>query len=77
MPAGADAVIPIENVEHACSSIRIFASVQVGDCIFPAAEDARRGDLLTRRGTRIRPRDIALSGDGRANQACRCFAARA
>lgn len=60
LPTGADAVIPIENVEHSCSSIRVFASVNSGDCIFPAAEDARRGDLLARRGARIRPRDIAL-----------------
>jgi molybdopterin molybdotransferase len=60
MPTGADAVIPIENVEHSCSSIRVFAKVNAGDCIFPPAEDAHRGDLLARKGERIRASDVAL-----------------
>lgn len=60
MPTGADAVIPIENVEHSCSSIRVFAAVNAGDCVFPPAEDARRGDVLARKGERIRTRDVAL-----------------
>lgn len=60
LPSGADAVIPIEHVEHSCSSIRIFAAVSAGDCVFPAAEDARQGDKLAQRGARIRARDIAF-----------------
>jgi molybdopterin molybdotransferase len=60
VPSGADAVIPIENVENSCGSIRVFAAVNAGDCIFPPAEDARRGDLLASRGCRLKTRDVAL-----------------
>jgi molybdopterin molybdotransferase len=60
VPAGADAVIPIEDVESSSHSVRILAPVARGDCIFPPAEDVRRGELLLRRGERIEPRVIAL-----------------
>ena len=60
VPIGADAVIPIENVEHTCSAIRVFEAVNAGDCIFPPAEDARRGDVIVKRGDRVRSRDVAL-----------------
>jgi molybdopterin molybdotransferase len=34
--------------------------VNAGDCVFPPAEDAHRGDVLARKGERIRARDVAL-----------------
>src|SRR5260370_32366121 len=46
VPRGADAVIPYERTEQLGASVRIFAPVAPGDCIFPPGEDFRRGDEL-------------------------------
>jgi len=60
MPAGADAVIPIERVEHSGHSIRISASTSPGDCVFPPAEDVQRGDRLIARGEVVGAATVSL-----------------
>jgi molybdopterin molybdotransferase len=60
IPAGADAVVPIEDVDVTGALVMLHATLQSGDHVFPAGEDARRGDLLLRAGTRITPGAIGL-----------------
>ncbi len=60
MPAGADAVIPIENVEHSCRGIRVRAPVFAGESVFPPAEDVRKGERLLERGEIVGGARIAL-----------------
>ncbi len=60
VPHGADAVLPYEQVEREGDSIVVSAPVRAGNCIFPPAEDVRRGDLLVRRGDVLRPAALAL-----------------
>jgi molybdopterin molybdotransferase len=60
MPAGADAVIPIERVEHTSHNIRISGATSTGECVFPAAEDVQRGDRLIARGEVVRGATLSL-----------------
>ena len=60
IPHGADAVIPIEQTQRSDHQIRVSRPVSTGDCIFPPAEDVRRGDLLASRGDVLRPATIGL-----------------
>jgi molybdopterin molybdotransferase len=60
IPRGADAVIPHERTEQLGASIRIFAPVRPGDCVFPPGEDFRRGDKLVSSGDVLIPGNLAL-----------------
>jgi molybdopterin molybdotransferase len=60
MPAVADAVIPIERVEHSCHRIRISGATSAGECVFPPAEDVQRGDRLIARGDMVRAATVSL-----------------
>lgn len=60
IPRGADAVIPHECTERYASTIRIFAPVATGDCVFPAGEDFRRGDELISIGEVLNAGKLAL-----------------
>jgi len=60
IPRGADAVIPHERVEQLGGSIRIFAPVAPGDCVFPPGEDFRSGDELVAPGETLSPGKLAL-----------------
>jgi molybdopterin molybdotransferase len=60
VPAGADAVLPYEQVRRNAGWIEISAPVNPGNCIFPPAEDVRRGDLLLESGEVLRPAVLAL-----------------
>ena len=55
VPRGADAVIPHERTERHGDSVRIFAPVEPGDCVFPPGEDFRRGDELISPGDILNP----------------------
>lgn len=70
LPVGADAVVPIEDVELIADSIRITQRVEPGEAIFPPGEDARAGDVLLERGTVITPGMLgilAAAGHGRVS----------
>jgi len=60
LPFGADAVIPHERTERHGSTVRIFAPVSLGDCVFPPGEDFRRGDELIAVGEVLNPGKLAL-----------------
>jgi len=60
VPHGADVVLPYEQVERNGDAILVSAPAQPANCIFPPAEDVRRGDLLLSRGDVLRPATLAL-----------------
>jgi len=59
VPAGADAVVPIED---ACvSGARLHAgAIASGDCIYNAGEDIRAGRIVVERGRRMGAADVGL-----------------
>ncbi|MBZ5659621.1 MAG: molybdopterin molybdotransferase MoeA [Acidobacteriia bacterium] len=60
LPDGADAVIPFEQIERQNSTIRIFAPVASGACVFPPGEDIRRGEELIASGEPLSAGKLAL-----------------
>ena len=60
VPCGADSVIPHERTERHGATLRIFASVASGDCVFPPGQDLHRGDELIATGEALTPGKLAL-----------------
>lgn len=67
LPAGADAVVPVEDSDAAAQAgaalpavVQIFASGGPGAYVRPAAQDFASGDALLAGGTRLRPQELAL-----------------
>jgi len=60
LPAGVDAVVPIEQTDAATNAVRILAPVAAGENVRPAGEDFAAGTLLARSGDVIGPGTIAL-----------------
>ncbi|MFM8908305.1 MAG: molybdopterin molybdenumtransferase MoeA, partial [Actinomycetota bacterium] len=56
MPAGADAVVMVEDTEPlAGDRVRIGKSVAAGTAVRPVADDVRAGDVVFARGTVLSP----------------------
>jgi molybdopterin molybdotransferase len=67
MPAGADAVIPQEEVTVADGKVAVARAVPPGDCVRPRGEDMRAGDMVLTPGQAIGPAEVgALATVGRA-----------
>ncbi len=66
IPEGSDAVVMLEHVQSAHEGlIEVLKPVAPGENIIAAGEDARKGDLILRKGHRLRPQDVAaLAGIG-------------
>jgi len=67
IPAGADAIVPVENIDPTCNGerVRILEPASVGDAIRPAGEDIAPGQLgvgQRRRTHRDGPRAPAGGG---------------
>lgn len=61
IPAGADAVIPVEQTaERSASMVNLYAPVGPGDHIRRAGEDIQPGASLLQAGTRLSPSHIGL-----------------
>ncbi|MDR7519988.1 MAG: molybdopterin-guanine dinucleotide biosynthesis protein B [Armatimonadota bacterium] len=60
IPDGADAVIPLEVVADEGTTVSITAPVSRGRHVFPAGEDARRGEVILAAGCVLRPGSVAL-----------------
>jgi molybdopterin molybdotransferase len=60
IPPGADAVVPFEDTQQEGEWVKIMAEVSKGRNIRLAGEDVRKGTLVLRRGTRIRPQEIGM-----------------
>ncbi|HEY1654139.1 MAG TPA: molybdopterin molybdotransferase MoeA [Candidatus Tumulicola sp.] len=53
LPAGADAVVPIEDVARSGPTLRVAVRLAAGENAIPRAADMRRGETILRAGTRI------------------------
>jgi molybdopterin molybdotransferase len=68
LPAGADAVVPLEETDaanqqagsHAPAQVVVYRPAQVGDFIRKQGRDARADELLIPSGTRMRPQEVGL-----------------
>lgn len=68
LPAGADAVIPVEDTDAPVAQpdaalptyVQVKRAVKAGDFVRTAGEDFRAGDHLISRGTRVRAQEAAL-----------------
>lgn len=63
MPAGANAVAPIEIVKEVGGMVRLERPIREGMAILRAGADVRRGNTLLKRGQLLRPQDLALLAD--------------
>jgi molybdopterin molybdotransferase len=67
LPAGADAVVPVEDTDGGVAQVAIRAPVAAGDSVRYSGGDARQGEVLLPAGTRLSPLQIAvLAASGRA-----------
>ncbi|HEX9124641.1 MAG TPA: gephyrin-like molybdotransferase Glp [Actinomycetota bacterium] len=60
IPAGADAIVPIENCEVVGEDVRILAPSPEGKHIRPAGEDVRAGQPLVKTGRRVGAPELGL-----------------
>jgi molybdopterin molybdotransferase len=61
MPAGADGVVPVEDVERGAETVRVLRATAPGRFIAKRGSDVRRGEVALRRGTRLGPAQIAVA----------------
>ena len=60
VPAGADAVVPIEWTDHGLASVTIVQAPQSGQNIRRQGEDVRAGEVVLAEGTRLGPGQLGL-----------------
>jgi molybdopterin molybdotransferase len=60
LPPGADAVVPVEEVDEADSGVVVKAATPPGRNVRPAGDDVAAGDLLVGAGVELGPGEIAL-----------------
>lgn len=60
IPAGADAVVPVEFTEEEDGFVKIYKRVSPGANIQYAGSDISRGEIILRIGYRLEPRDIGV-----------------
>jgi len=71
LPAGADAVVPVEDTESGDGVVSVHAPVTPGRHVGEIGEDVKKGDLVFRAGRRLRPQDVGvLSSLGYAKVPC-------
>lgn len=64
MPAGADAVVPLEECTQIPGAVIFTRPVAAGRNVRPAGEDLVRGEVLVSRGTRLEGPDLAALAAG-------------
>ncbi len=66
MPAGADAVVPVEQTDQSRmspempASIKVVQRVKQGDYVRPIGEDIKRGETVLEKGQVLRPADLGV-----------------
>ncbi len=60
MPAGADAVLPVEQTDCEAAQVSAIAEVSPGKHVGRRGEDIARGSVVLRAGRRIRPQDVGV-----------------
>jgi molybdopterin molybdotransferase len=61
LPAGADAVVPVEETDAGTSTVRLTAVPKPGAYVRYAGEDVRAGDVVLRAGTVLGPAQIGVA----------------
>jgi len=61
MPAGADAVVPVEWTSGFGPRAEVYRPVQTGNAVRYVGDDAREGETLLPAGVRLRPMQIAVA----------------
>jgi molybdopterin molybdotransferase len=61
LPAGADAVVPVEWTNGGAGHVEIYRRAEPGNAVRPAGGDAVAGETLLERGVRMRPMQIAVA----------------
>lgn len=60
VPVAADAIVPWERVSTRDGTVFLEYPVRSGDCIFPPADDVRRGEVLLKRGDTVEAGRVGL-----------------
>ncbi len=60
LPEGADAVVPLEDVDERDGTILLRASVETGENLIPRASDMRAGECALQRGRRLGAPELGL-----------------
>ena len=68
IPAGADAVVPVEDTDFsprqggtiAPEDVQVFKPVRIGDFVRPVGQDIRQGEVVLSAGHHIRPQDAGF-----------------
>jgi len=61
LPSGADAVVPVELTDGGTRHVEIRSEVPSGNAVRYAGGDARQGEVLLTKGTRLKPMHIAVA----------------
>ena len=61
VPAGADAVVMVEYTEQADDQVTVLRAVRTGENVVPAGAEARHGDVMVQRGTRVQHAVVAVA----------------
>jgi molybdopterin molybdotransferase len=68
LPAGADAIVPVEETDFdyrqaglaAPQSVQVYRSVKPGEYVRPRGQDMQAGEMALPAGTRLRPQEIGF-----------------
>ena len=60
MPKGADSVVMVEDTKAEGSKVNIFKELSPGTNVRKAGEDVKKGDVVIRHGTVIRPAEVGM-----------------
>lgn len=60
LPQGADAVVMVEDTKEEEDRVRIFGKVNPGENISFAGEDVKKGELVLKEGSLIRPAEVGM-----------------
>ena len=61
MPAGADAVVPVENTRETATGIEVIQAIPLSKNVVRIGEDIAVGQTLLPSGRRLRPQDVAVA----------------
>jgi molybdopterin molybdotransferase len=61
LPAGADAVVPVEWTDDGIAQVRVYQSAEPGNAVRYAGGDAAEGETLLSAGTRLRAMQVAVA----------------
>ena len=60
LPSGADAIVPLEQVQESRGYIKVFGVVPTGSNVKRKGEDVQQGDLIVRKGVSLNPRELEV-----------------